>query len=532
MNQKRNIILLILDGLGIGESNISNPFRFTKTTTIDFFKKNYPYCLLSASGITVGLPDETPGNCEIGHLSLGTGIVYYQNLTKIDLAIANGNFFKDKKLVAIINHVKKFNSSLHLIGLLSSALTKASFNHLLSLLKFCAQENFSRVYLHLFSDGIDSPPRSALNLVQHLKTELEKNNLPGKISTMCGRFYALDETGNYSLKTQKVFLLLVEGIGKIGAEPTEVLKEKYQDLKFNDAFLDPFIFDKNGTIKDNDAVLFFNFENKSIFQLAEAFLDPNFQKFKRPERHNLIVASLTRYLENIDYPIIFEEQKIINNLSRVLAENNLKQLKIIDEPRKNLIRFYFNGFIEENHPNEIYKFFPAFEIDLEKIIAQGKEMIDYLIFVLQESDFDFIVMNLAVLDLIGHKGDFREAIKIIEIVDEWLKEIFQACLEKKFDLIITSDHGNIEKMVNPKTGQLDTGNNNSPVPFWLISRDFKLTKERSLSEVSLIERKIWGSLIDVPVTITALFSLPQPPTFIGKNLIPYITSQNAKQKSN
>lgn len=528
MNEKRNIILLILDGLGIGELNISNPFRFTKTTTLDFFKKNYPYCLLSASGIAVGLPDETAGNCEVGHLSLGTGIVYYKNLTKIDLAIANGDFFKDKKLLAIINHLKKFNSSLHLVGLLSSALTKSSFNHLLSLLKFCSQENFSKVYLHLFSDGIDAPPRSAINLVQNLQTELEKNNLPGKIATMCGRFYALDETGNYSLKTQKVFLLLVEGVGKIGTDPIEVLRGKYQDSKFNDAFLEPFLFDKDGLIKDNDAVLFFNFENKGIVQLAEAFLDPNFQKFKRPVRRNLIVSSLTRYLENIDYPVIFEEQKITNNLSRVLAENNLKQLKIIDESRKNLLRFYFNGFIEESHPNEIYKFFPAFETDLEKIIAQGKEMIDYLIFVLQEGDFNFIVMNLAVLDLIGHKGDFREAIKIIEIVDEWLKEVHQTCLEKKFDLIITSDHGNIEKMINPKTGQLDTANNNSPVPFWLIGQDFKLTKERSSSEIASIERKIWGSLIDVPATIVSLFDLKQPQTFSGKNLLPYIVSQNVK----
>lgn len=525
MNTKKSIILFILDGLGIGESNVSNPFRFVKTPTFDFFKKNYPYCLLSASGIAVGLPDETPGNCEIGHLSLGTSIVYYKNLTKIDIAIDSGEFFKNKKLLTIINHSKKFNSSLHLVGLLSSTLTKSSFNHLLSLLKFCYQENFSKVYLHLFSDGIDSPPRSALNLIQNLNNEIKKNNLPGKIATMCGRFYALDETGNYSLKTQKVFLLLLEGIGKTGTDPIEVFKEKYQDPKFNDAFLEPFVFDKNGLIKNEDAILFFNFENKGIIQLAESFLKTNFEKFKRPERHNLVVGSLTRYLENIDYPVIFEEQKITNNLSRVLAENNLKQLKIIDESRKNLLRFYFNGFVEESHPNEIYKFFPAFENDLEKIISQGKEIIDYLIFVIQEGDFNFIVINLSVLDIIGHKGDFREAIKIIEIVDEWLKNIYQVCLEKKFDLIITSDHGNIEKMINPKTGQIDTANNNNPVPFWLINQDFKLTTERNLNEISSIERKIWGSLIDVPATIVSLFNLKQPPTFSGKNLLPYISNK-------
>ncbi|GIW65099.1 MAG: 2,3-bisphosphoglycerate-independent phosphoglycerate mutase [Candidatus Parcubacteria bacterium] len=519
---KENIILLILDGFGIGEANISNPFRFAKTTYLDYLKKNYPYCLLSASGVSIGLPNNEPGTCEIGHLTMGTGIIYYQNFTRIELAIDNGDFFNNKKLMAIINNTKKLGSRLHLVGLLTSGVAKSSFRHLLSLLRFCQKQNFKNVYLHLFSDGIDSPPRSALNLLIKLQDEIIKNNLPGKIATMCGRFYALDESGNYILRTQKVFLLLTEGIGKTALNPIFVFQEKYQDYKFNDDLLEPFIFDKEGIIKDNDSVLFFNFENKSIRQLAEAFLDPNFQKFKRPTRQNLIISSLTRYLENIDYPIIFEEPKIITNLSRFLSENRLKQLKIIDESRQDLLKFYFNGFIEEEHPNEFFKFFPPFETKLEKIIDQGKEMIDYLIFVINEGDFNFIVINLGVFDLIGHKGNFQEAIRIIEVVDDWLREICQSCLEKKYKLIITSDHGNIEKMINPQTGQLDTSNNSNPVPFWLIGESFKLKKERTITEINSIEKKIWGSLVDIPTTIISLFNLEKPVNFEGKNLLNYL----------
>ncbi|MCS7201063.1 MAG: 2,3-bisphosphoglycerate-independent phosphoglycerate mutase [Patescibacteria group bacterium] len=519
---KKRLILMILDGFGVGEFNISNPFRFAKTPNLDFFKRNYPYCLLAASGVSVGLPADEAGNCEIGHLTMGTGIIYYQNFTRIELAIDTGEFYRNQKLLAIINHLKKYNSRLHLVGLLSLGKNKSSLRHLLSLLEFCRQQNWPNVYLHLFTDGIDSPPRSAINLLLNLQDNIFKKNLPGKIATLSGRFYALDESGNYLLRTQKIFLLITEGIGKNANNPINILQAKYQDPRFRDDTLEPFVFDREGVLKDNDVILFFNFENKSIRQLAEAFLEPDFQKFKRPARKNLIISSLTRYLDNVNYPVIFEEQKITNNLSRYLAENNIKQLKIIDESHQDLLRFYFNGFIAEEHPGEIFKIFPPFNSEIEKIISQGKEMIDYLLFVMNEADFDFIVINLPLFNLIGHRGNFQDAIKTIEIVDGWLKELVQNCLEKNFDLIITSDHGNIEKMINTQTGQIDTTNNNSPVPFFIIGEKFKRKKERIAIEIKAIEKKIWGTLVDVAPTIISLFNLSLPKSFEGKNLLNYI----------
>ena len=514
----KGVCLLILDGLGEGEKNISNPLRFAKISNFDYFRKNYPFCLLNASGISVGLPPGEPGNCEVGHLTIGTGIIYYQNRTKINLAIENGQFYENKELLKIFKHLQDYGSRLHLVGLISESLSKTDINHLYALLKLAKKQNFNKVYLHFFTDGLDSQPKSALNLIQKILEEIKKQNYPGKIASLCGRIYALDETKDYTLKTQKAFLLITEGKGVLADDPLEYLKKKYEDLGFNDSLLEPVIFDKNGTLQNGDALLFFHFENKSIFQLANAFLNPDFKEFKRPPRKDLYIASLTRYL-NIDYPVIFEEQKILTNLSRILAENKLSQLKFIDSTRENLFKYYFNGFVSEEHPGEVYKFFPAFEFNKEKLLEQTKEFFDTLILASQEGNFDFILANFPVFDLIGHSGDSTLAIYFLEKVDEFLGKLYNQIIKSRYSLIITSDHGNIEKIVDPRTGQKDTVHNLNPVPFYLI--DSQRKKEKTSEELNFYSRKILGSLIDIAPTVLEIFNIPQPKEFEGRSLLRY-----------
>ena len=509
---------MILDGFGEGEENISNPLRFAKLLNFNYFRKNFPFCLLTASGISVGLPSQEPGNCEVGHLTIGTGTIYYQNRTKIDLAIESGEFYKNKEILKIFRHLQSYESRLHLVGLLSESLSKTSLNHLDALLNFAKKQNFKDVYLHLFTDGLDSPPKSALNLIQKILEEIKTQNYPGKIATLCGRFYALDETKNYTLRTQRVFLLIVEGRGVLANDPLEYLKEKYQDPNFNDSLLEPVIFDKEGILKDGDALLFFHFENKSIFQLANAFLNPDFKEFQRPPRKDLYLASLTRYLD-LDYPVIFEEQKILTNLSRVLAENKLTQIKLIDSARENLFRYYFNGFVSEEHPGEIYKIFPPWELNKEKLLNQTKEFFDSLILILKQGNFDFVLANLSIFDLIGHSADFVLAISFLEKVDEFLGEFYNHLIKTDYLLIITSDHGNIEKMIDPRTGQKDTSHNLNPVPFYLIDQQRK--KEKTKEELNFYSKKILGSLVDIAPTILEIFGLPQPKEFEGKSLLRY-----------
>ncbi len=517
--KRKKVVLMIIDGFGYGEQNIANPFRFAKTATFDYFKKNYPFCLLTSHGYSVGLPPDKAASCEIGHLTIGTGVIYYQPKVRIDLSIESGDFFKNEALNSIFLHARKFNSRIHFIGLLSESQEKASFDHLLALLKKAKNENFNDVYLHLFTDGIDSSPQSALNLIKKLNQEIINNNLPGKIASLCGRFYGLDETGNYNLRTQRAFLLIVKGIGNIENDPIELLTKKYQDKNFNDSILEPTIFLKEGTIKDNDAIFFFNYESKSIFQLANAFLNPNFKEFERPKRDNLFIASMTRYIEEINYSVLFEPQKIKNNLSRVIAENKLRQLKIIDEARKKLLTFYFNGFFEEEHPGEIYKIIPSPEYSSESLINNTLEAINYLKLSIKENIFDLIVISLPIFEIVGQKGDFNAAIKAIEKIDQILNNFYEFLTSTSYSLVITSDHGNIEKLIEITKGEKDTIHNTSPVPFYLIDQGFK--KEKTKEEIKFFEKKNLGSLVDIAPTILDLMGLKTPQEFEGKSLLRY-----------
>jgi 2,3-bisphosphoglycerate-independent phosphoglycerate mutase len=514
---KRKVILMIIDGFGQGEQNIGNPFRFSKTPNLNYFKKFFPFCLLNAHGYAVGLPPDEAASCEIGHLTIGSGIVYYQPKVKIDLLIESKDFFKNSTLNNLFEHAKKFKSRVHLVGLLSESSKKSSFEHLLALLRKAKEEKFNEVYLHLFADGVESPPKSALNLIQRLLKE--KEGLPGKIATLCGRFYALDETMNYKFRTQRAFLLIVEGIGNLADDPLEFLTKKYQAENFNDSILEPTIFLKEGIVKDNDAVFFFNYENTSIFQLANAFLNPNFQEFKRPKRENLFIASMTKYLENLDYPVLFESPKIKTNLTRIITDNKLKQLKIIDEPRKKLLSFYFNGFFEEEHPGEVYKTVPSFEDSFDNLIQRTEEAMNYLKLSLKEGLFDFIVISLPTFEIVGQKGNFSVATQVIEKMDEILGEVYEVVNLTGYTLIITSDHGNIEKLIDISKGEKETAHNTSPVPFYLIDKNFK--REKTKEEMSFFEKKVLGSLVDIAPTILDLFGIKPPPDFDGKSLLKY-----------
>lgn len=516
---EKSVFLLILDGLGVGEKNISNPFRFKQLESLENLKENFPFCSLSSSGISQGLPFDQPGNCEMGHLVIGTGIVYWQNLPRIDLAIESGEFFKNQKLLYLFKHAQEHSSRIHLLGILSESVNIASKAHLLAILKFLKEKNFSKVYLHLFTDGFDSPPKSALNLLKELLEEIEKNKYPGKLATLIGRFYALDETKNYTLRTQNAFLLILEGKGTKIDDIFTYLQEKYKEPNFNDSFLEPIVLDPEGKIENNDALLFFNYEPKSINQLAEAFLDPNFNKFPRPKRENIYLLSFTKYLD-LDYPVIFEPQKVLTNLSRILAENKLSQIKVFDGSRERLFKYYFNGFIEEEHPKETFKILPPFPTEnFDLMIERAEEMIDTLINILKEGSYNFIVCNFPIFDIVGHTGDFQLALKVIEKIDPLLKKLIEISLERKYSLIITSDHGNIEKMIDIRKSEKDTEHNTSPVPFFLVDKDFQ--KKKTKGEIEFFERKILGSLVDIPATILDLMKIKIPEFFEGKSLLKY-----------
>ncbi|GIW66308.1 MAG: 2,3-bisphosphoglycerate-independent phosphoglycerate mutase [Candidatus Parcubacteria bacterium] len=509
------VVLIILDGWGEGKENFSNPIHLAKKDFLIYLKNHYPFCLLQASGIAVGLPWQEEGNSEVGHLTIGTGRVYYKNYPKITLSIKNKTFFENQTLKSLIYHCNKFSSNLHLIGLLTSGIIHASFEHLVALLEFCKLNNFDRVYLHLFLDGKDSPPQSGLDLLTKLENEIKTKKV-GKIATLCGRTYGMDKNEYWQVKTQVAFYLITEGRGKKISNYQDYLKNLYNN-DFIDENLEPLVINEDGIIKDNDAIFFFNFREDGIYQLSRAFIDPEFCFFPRPQKNNLLIASMVRYFEDIDYLVAFEKDKITTSISRVISENNLIQLKIAEKVKAYHLTYYFNGLFKDPHPNEFWKILPSPNIPLsENPLMNSEEITNILINALREDNYNFIAVNYAAPDIVAHTGNLNLGIQVVEKIDYYLKKIYEVLINKDYFLIITSDHGNLEKMIDLQSGEIETTHDTSPVPCYLITK--KIYFENKPYNLKIKEKEVIGSLIDIAPTILEIMKLPIPKEMEGISL--------------
>ncbi|GBD34738.1 2,3-bisphosphoglycerate-independent phosphoglycerate mutase [bacterium HR35] len=513
--KKPYLCLLIIDGLGKGENNISNPFRLAKKNIFEELKKKYPFCYLQASGFSVGLPVTEPGNCEQGHLTLGTGIINFTPKVRIDLAIEKGEIKNNQIIKKIIEFYFNYNSRIHFLLTLNQSPVEADLNHLFAFLEDFKAYQLKEIFFHFFLDSTYSPPKSSLNLIPNFLKELKERKLPGKIATLIGRFYALDASQNYYLRTQRAFLALVQGIGTKINNLEEFLQEKTKDPNFKEDMLEPVILEEKGIIRDNDIVIFFNFENQKIKQLARAFLDPNFQEFPRPSKENLLILTLVDYFEDLPQLAIFPQEKIRSNLSRIISEIGLRQFKITDETRKKHITYYLNGLIDEEHLNEIIKILPAIDSE-ENAFTITDEIFNYLKLIIRDKSFHFILANLSLFDFFGHLGDFNKAVKAIDYLSEKLSEFIELIKKENWLLIITSDHGNIEKMIDLSKGTKDTSHNFSPVPFYLISKEWEKEIPR--------REEILGDLTFVLPTILDLYGVldKYQNFFQGKSLLPWL----------
>lgn len=513
----KKVLLIILDGWGEGKNNFSNPIYIVKKEFFDYIRAHFPFFLLQASGIAVGLPWHEEGNSEVGHLSLGTGKIFYQNYTKIMLAIQNGSFFENSAMKKIIEHAIKFNSRIHLIGLLTEGIIHASFDHLIAILEFFKRNNFNKVFLHLFLDGRDSLPQSGLFLIERLEEVIKEKGV-GTIASLCGRTYGMDKNEYWRVKTQVAYKLIVEGIGKkIKNYKDYLLKIYNEDKNFNDENLEPLLINEDGILKEGDVVFFFNIREDGIIQLARAFLDLEFNHFPVIRKDNVLVSSLTRYIENLDYLVVFEKDKITTSLSRVIAENNLKQLKIAEKVKAYNLTFYFNGFFNEPHPNEFWKILPSPDKSIkENPLMRSYEITQLIIEAIKENFYDFIAVNYAAPDIVAHTGDINLARKVVEEIDKLLKTIYDH-LNNDWVLIITSDHGNIEEIIKFDTGEISTAHDFNPVPCYIINKDFYI--ENKNNDFKIKEKKISGRLIDVAPTILELMGLNVPKEMEGRNLL-------------
>jgi 2,3-bisphosphoglycerate-independent phosphoglycerate mutase len=512
MSPPRPVVLIILDGWGLAPEGPGNAVALAKTPNISRYWSVYPHTQLEASGEAVGLPKGEQGNSETGHLNLGAGKIVYQDLPRISRSIADGSFYEIAAFKAAANHVKKNQSSLHLMGLIGAGGVHSSMNHLFALLQLAKKEGLQRVFLHLFTDGRDSPPSSAQTYIDQTTQELQKVGL-GKIASLCGRYYAMDRDHRWE-RTQKAYEVLVQGLGNKFSSPSEAIEKSYQN-GITDEFIEPTILlDENqrpiGLINDHDAIIFFNFRIDRPRQLTRAFVLPNFETlvikkeafdpyaekyglrlyevpkgtttFKRTRVLNdLFFVTMAEYEKRLPVQVAFPPEVVKMPIARILTERNLRQFHLAETEKERFITYYFNGQREDPFSGEDRIEIPSPEVATydQKPEMSAYEVTEELLKRVKTNIYDFIVVNYANPDMVGHTGVLEAGIKACEATDECVGGVVSTIVNLGGVAIITADHGNVEEMINLKTGEVDTEHSTNPVPFIVIDQRLDHSGRRS-----------------------------------------------------
>lgn len=516
----RPIVLVVLDGWGISENITFNAIAKAQTPTIDKLNSYYPHIAVQASGISVGLPWGEPGNSEVGHITLGTGKVIYQNMPRLTMAIQSGEFFKNRSFLKAIEHCRDNNSSLHIMGLIGKGGIHSSVDHLYALLELCHNQKFDRVFIHVFTDGRDSAPTSGTDSIMELERRMENYKI-GRIATISGRYWAMDRNNNWD-RIEKAYNAMAQGEGKAITNPQEYLRESYRKDVF-DEYIEPAVVVKNsdpvGKIQDNDSVIFFNFREDRARQITKAFVLENFNNFNRKKINNLHFVAMTQYEEELPVDIAFAPISVENCLGKILSEHNLKQLRIAETEKFAHVTYFFNGGSEERFPGEDREIIPSKVVDTFDQCPEmsAREITAKAISLISRTKYDFILINYANTDIVGHTGNLKAAISAVETVDECLAKLIPAILKENGCLLITADHGNAEEMKNTRTGEIDTEHSTNPVPLWFITKNNH--KKAADSKNNYEEIKISGILSDIAPTIIEILELEKPAEMTGESLL-------------
>lgn len=519
----KSVVLVVLDGFGIDTEAIESPWKSSQHPFLSEIEQFWPFTTIQASGIAVGLPWKEEGNSEVGHLTMGSGRVVYNHLPRIISAIEDGSFFQNEVLLKTIQHVKEKQSSLHLIGLFSSGSVHAYTEHFFALLDLAKQNEIKNVFLHLFSDGRDAPLYEGAVFFKDLEKQLVGEYPMAKMASLIGRYYAMDRDGNWD-RVEKTYKLLTKGIGEKTQTAFLHLEEQYKK-GLTDENIEPAVIAADASvaslsrIKDGDAVIFYNFREDSARELTRAFADKEFDKFPRKYLAGLFFATMTKYSKGSSVPAAFSPLDIKWPLAAVISQAGLPQLHIAEMEKYAHVTYFFNGGIEAPFEGEERMLVPSsLNIDFEKTpeMSAGKiteAVIDNL------PRYNFILVNFANCDMVGHTGNFEASIKAIEVLDSSLAKIVPFALESGGAVIITADHGNVEEKRYKITGEKRTKHSANPVPFYLISKDWKREKAWSQEEIIEKYKKVEGTLIDVAPTILELLNLPEPVEMTGRSLL-------------
>ncbi|MCQ6278766.1 2,3-bisphosphoglycerate-independent phosphoglycerate mutase [Bacillus sp. EB600] len=506
---KSPVAIIILDGFGCRKETKGNAVAQAKKPNFDGFWEKYPHAQLLASGEAVGLPEGQMGNSEVGHMNIGGGRIVYQNLTRVNIAIREGEFEKNETFLGAIDHVKKNGTSLHLFGLLSDGGVHSHIDHMFALLKLAADQGVEKVYVHAFLDGRDVGPQTAKSYIQQTLDKMKEYGV-GEFATISGRYYSMDRDKRWE-RVEKSYRSMVYGEGPSYTDPLELVEDSYQHGIYDEFVLPSVITKEDGTpvatIQDNDAVIFYNFRPDRAVQISNTFTNKDFRSFDRGPKHpkDLYFVCLTFFNESVDGYVAFKATNLDNTLGEVLSQHGLKQLRIAETEKYPHVTYFMSGGREEKFPGEERILINSPKVatyDLQPEMS-AYEVTDALLKEIQADHFDAILLNFANPDMVGHSGKLEPTIKAIEAVDECLGKVVNLILEKGGAAIITADHGNSDEVVTLE-GKPMTAHTTNPVPVIVTKPGVELHD---------------GILADLAPTMLDLLGIEPPKEMTGKSII-------------
>lgn len=499
------VALIIMDGCGLGDkSDKNNAVQVANTPVLDGLMAKYKTSQLQASGEYVGLPDGQMGNSEVGHTNIGAGRVIYQQLTRITRDIKNGAFFKNAALLDIVNGVKANNGALHLMGLVSPGGVHSHQAHLYALLELAKKEGIKDVYVHAFLDGRDVPPQSAQPFLEELEAKCKEIGV-GCIATLSGRYYAMDRDHNWD-REQLAYEAIAHAEGVSAESAAAGLKASYEAGK-NDEFVMPCVIKGYEGMKNGDGAIFFNFRPDRARQLTHAFVDETFDGFERDEELKVPFATFSQYEDGMNAKVAFPPEAIENTLGKIIESKGMTQLRIAETEKYAHVTFFFNGGVEEPYEGEDRILVPSPKVatyDLQPEMS-AIEVTDKVVEAIKSEKYDFIILNYANCDMVGHTGVFPAVVKAVETVDTCVGRFVDAIREVGGEVCITADHGNADIMMDYENNQPFTKHTTNPVPFIVVSDRVKSVKD--------------GALCDIAPTLLTMAGVEIPAEMDGKNLV-------------
>jgi len=510
------VCLVVLDGWGIGPDYPGNAIRAARTPVMDRLQAHYPMTTLRCWGRDVGLPDDQMGNSEVGHLNLGAGRIVYQLITRIDLAIEDGSFFHNQALLQAAERAREPGRTLHLMGLIGDGGVHSHQRHLLALLELAARAQVPRVAVHAFTDGRDTAPTSGIEHMRELLAAMDRLGT-GFVASISGRYYAMDRDKRWE-RTKLAYDAIVCGRGRTARSPLEAIARSYAEGITDEFIVPTVIVDENetplATIRDGDAVIFFNFRADRARQLTMALTDPSFTAFARCAwPRDLRFVTMAEYEPHFPVLVAFTPDIVQTPLARVLSEAGLRQFHTAETEKYAHVTYFFNGGREEPFPGEDRLLVPSPKVptyDLKPEMS-APEVTDAAVAAIRSEQYAFVLINYANPDMVGHTGVFAAAVKAVECVDTCLGRVEEAVRAVGGFLVVTADHGNADEMLIPGTNEVWTAHTKNPVPFVLVAPDESRFRHATLRNS--------GRLADVAPTVLELMGLPQPAEMTGVSLL-------------